>query len=120
MTTRNGSLAITLSKQDPATNHNLTYRSGMASDVCPSRVSSADRCIYAVDSVMVSVVTRVRGGGVERRDDRNKFCFTGGLIESECVVDSSGTSSDVSLASVILPGSNNVQCVRDAFVVIAC
>ncbi|KAF8127642.1 glycoside hydrolase family 16 protein [Boletus edulis] len=56
VTTKNGSLAITLSKQDPATNHNLAYRSGMVSG-------------------------------------ENKFCFTGGLIET----------------SVTLPGSNNVH-----------
>ena len=29
VTTKGGALALTLSKQDPATNHNLTYRSGM-------------------------------------------------------------------------------------------
>ncbi|KAF9234999.1 glycoside hydrolase family 16 protein [Melanogaster broomeanus] len=29
VTTKNGALEITLSKEDPATNHNLTYRSGM-------------------------------------------------------------------------------------------
>ncbi|KIJ13746.1 glycoside hydrolase family 16 protein [Paxillus involutus ATCC 200175] len=29
VTTKNGALAITLSKEDPATNHNLSYRSGM-------------------------------------------------------------------------------------------
>lgn len=93
VTTRNGSLAITLSKQDPATNHNLTYRSGMVSDMSRSRFVHADRqwCIYAVDSVMVSVVTRGWfERAVERRDDRNKFCFTGGLIESKGVRDSSG------------------------------
>ncbi|KIJ64320.1 glycoside hydrolase family 16 protein [Hydnomerulius pinastri MD-312] len=56
VTTKGGALAITLTKEDPATNHNLTYKSGM---IC-----------Y-----------------------RNKFCFTGGLIE----------------ASVVLPGSNNVH-----------
>lgn len=31
------------------------------------------------------------------------------------MLDSSGIVSDVSLASVILPGSNNVQCVGNAF-----
>ena len=48
VTTKNGSLAITLSKQDPATNHNLTYRSGMVSDVYRSCVSSVliDRGAY--------------------------------------------------------------------------
>ncbi|KAG8215428.1 glycoside hydrolase family 16 protein [Butyriboletus roseoflavus] len=56
VTTKHGALAITLSKEDPATNHNLTYRSGMI-------------------------------------QSWNKFCFTGGLIET----------------SVILPGSNNVH-----------
>lgn len=56
VTTKGGALAITLSKQDPATNHNLTYKSGMI-------------------------------------QSWNKFCFTGGLIES----------------SVVLPGSNNVH-----------
>ncbi|KAF8555182.1 glycoside hydrolase family 16 protein [Imleria badia] len=56
VTTKNGALAITLSKQDPATNHNLSYQSGMI-------------------------------------QSWNKFCFTGGLIET----------------SVILPGSNNVH-----------
>ncbi|KAL4078027.1 glycoside hydrolase family 16 protein [Scleroderma citrinum] len=56
VTTKGGALAITLSKQDPAKNHNLTYRSGMV-------------------------------------QTWNKFCFTGGLIET----------------SVVLPGSNNVH-----------
>lgn len=56
VTTKGGALAITLSKVDPATNHNLTYKSGMV-------------------------------------QSWNKFCFTGGLIET----------------SVVLPGSNNVH-----------
>ncbi|KAG0699610.1 glycoside hydrolase family 16 protein [Suillus ampliporus] len=60
VTTKGGALQITLAKVDPATNHNLTYRSGMVSQDC----------------LIV-----------------NKFCFTGGLIET----------------SVILPGSNNVH-----------
>ncbi|KIK44112.1 glycoside hydrolase family 16 protein [Suillus luteus UH-Slu-Lm8-n1] len=59
VTTKGGALQITLAKADPASNHNLTYRSGM----------------------------------VSQDHQRNKFCFTGGLIET----------------SVILPGSNNVH-----------
>ncbi|KAG1853190.1 glycoside hydrolase family 16 protein [Suillus subalutaceus] len=56
VTTKGGALQITLAKVDPASNHNLTYKSGMV-------------------------------------QTWNKFCFTGGLIET----------------SVILPGSNNVH-----------
>lgn len=57
---------------------------------------------------------------IERRDGRNKFCFTGGLIESGSWVGLSGVTSNISLASVTLPGSNNVQCVRSALFVMAC
>ncbi|OJA18043.1 hypothetical protein AZE42_06797 [Rhizopogon vesiculosus] len=66
VTTKGGALRIALAKVDPASNHNLTYRSGM------------------VDTMLGSLLTNAQ---------RNKFCFTGGLIE----------------ASVILPGASNVN-----------
>ncbi|KAH0834148.1 beta-glucan synthesis-associated protein-domain-containing protein [Lanmaoa asiatica] len=54
VTTKNGALAITLSKQDPATNHNLTYRSGMVSDISAVAFSS-----MMIDRVLIACVWTV-------------------------------------------------------------
>jgi hypothetical protein len=82
-TTGGGALQLTLDKADPASNHNLSYRSGMVRHVLPRHCLpvGAECAFLFSDPELVSEARVGWCGALADSTCRNKFCFTGGLIE---------------------------------------
>lgn len=80
-TTANGSLVLTLEEADPADNHGLRYKSGMVNWIFSLLV-----LLYWIkyrwpDTIMVWYLLEGLTGNTDKCS-RNKFCFTGGIVES--------------------------------------